>query len=243
MTQPTDPPAQAADSDTEPQQDRGPQLAAGAPAHHDKEQQIAWLRAGSETVHAPGTRFFPSRQAIGLSTLAIVVSGLAVGAIGHFLTPGPVTSQITAPTAARPQARPAAPGRVVTNAPPTVSPAPVATNVTSATAADAPAGPAFPALAPAAPKPDQHTPMAGGTTEHRSHGRYQPVASPPSPAPALPETTAARGPNSEDEDQDDTPQPAPPSQDQQSQWHWKKTTTCDSSGRCVDHYNPVPSDQ
>lgn len=236
MTQPTDPPAQATDSDnTEPQQDSGPQLAADAPADHDKEQQIAWLRSGSEAVHAPGTRSFPSRQAIGLSTLAIVVSGLAVAAIGHFLTPGPITSQITArPTTARPQARPAARGLVVTNAPPTVPPAPVPTNVTSATAADAPAGPA----SPAAPKPDQHTPMAGGATEHRSHGRYQPVASPPSPAPALPETTAGRGPNSQDEDQ-----AAPPAEDQQSQWHWKKTTTCDSSGRCVDHYNPVPSDQ
>ena len=234
MTQPTDSPAQVEDSDTESQHDSGSQLATGAPTHHDKEQQIGWLRAGSEASHAPGTRF-PSRQTIGLSTLAIVVSGLAVAAMGHFLAPAPVTSQITArPTAARPQARPAPSG---------IPPAPVATNVTSATAPDAPAGPASPVLAPAAPKPEEHTPIAGDTTEHRSRGRHQPLASPPSTAPTLPEMTPARWPSSEDEDQDGTAQPAPSSQDQQPQWHWKKTTTCDSSGRCVDHYNPAPSDQ
>jgi hypothetical protein len=229
MTQPTDPPAQVEDSNTqEPQQDSGLQLATGTQAHHDKEQQIGWLRADAEVIDAPGTRF-PSRQTIGLSTLAIVTSGLAVAAIGHFLAPRPVTSQITArPTAARPQ----------------VAPIPVATNVTSPTAPDAPAGPASPVLAPAESKPEEHTPVAGGATERRSHGRHEPMASPPSPTPALPERTAARWPSSEDEDQDDTAQPAPPSlQDQRPQWYWKKTTTCDSSGRCVDHYNPAPSDQ
>jgi hypothetical protein len=233
MTQPTATPAQVEDSDTESQHDSGSQLSTGAPAHHDKEQQIGWLRAGSEASHAPGTRF-PSRHTIGLSTLAIVVSGLAVAAMGHFLAPAPVTSQITArPTAARPQARPAPSG---------IPPAPVATNVTSATAPDAPAGPASPVLAPAAPKPEEHTPVAGDTAEHRFRGRHRPLTS-PSTAPALPEMTPARWPSSEDEYQDGTAQPAPSSQDQQPQWHWEKTTTCDSSGRCVDHYNPAPSDQ
>jgi hypothetical protein len=233
MTQPTDPPAQAEESDSqESQEDSGSQLAIGAQAHHDKEQQTGWLRGASEVVHAPGTRV-PSRQTIGLSTLAILVSGLAIAAIGHFSAPRPVSSQITArPAAARPQAPPAPSG---------VPPAPVATNAISAT--DAPAGPASPVLASASPKPEEHTPIAGETTEYRSHGRHHPLASPPSSAPALPEMTAARRPSSEDEDQDDTAQLAPPSQDQQPQWHWKKTTTCDSSGRCVDHYNPAPSDQ
>ena len=229
MSQPADPPAQVAGSDTHESQ-------------QDKEHQTAWLRAGPEVFHAPGTRFL-SRQTIGLSTLAIMASGLAVAAMGHFLAPRPVTSQITAqPTAARPQMRPAA--VLASNAPPTVSPAPVATNVTSATAPTAPGAPASPAsavLAPAAPKPEERTLIAGGITEHRSQGRHQLLASPPSPAPALPERTAA--PSSEDDDQDDAAPPAPPSQDQQPQWHWKKTTTCDSSGRCADHYNPVPADQ
>jgi len=235
MTQPADSPAQAKGSNPVSQHDSGSSLAGGAPAHHDKDQQIRWLRASSEAVHASGTRF-PSRQTIGLSTLAIVVAGLAVAAMGHFLAPAPVTSQITArPTAPRPQAQPA---------PSDGPPAPVATNVTPATAPDVPADPASPALAPAAPKPDEHTLIAGETTGHRSHGRHQPLASPPSPAPALPQTAAPRWTSSEDKDQRDTAQPAPSSrQDQQPQGHWKKTTTCDSSGQCADHYNPAPSDQ
>ena len=225
MTQPTDPPAQVEDRKThELQQDSGLQPAAGVQAHHDKKQQSGWLRGGSEVVHAPGTRF-PSRQTIGLSTLAIVMSGLAVAAISHFLAPGPVTSQITArPAAAQPQ----------------VPPIPVATKEASAAAPEVPAGPASPVLAAAEPKPEQHTPIAGDTTEYRSHGPHQALASPPSPTPALPDKTAASWPSREDDDQADTAQPAPPSQDQQPQWHWKKTTTCDSSGRCVDHYNPAP---
>jgi hypothetical protein len=222
MTQPADPPAQVAGSDTHESQ-------------QDKQHRTAWLRAGPGAFHAPGTRF-PSRQTIGLSTLAIMASGLAVAAMGHFLAPRPVTSQITAqPTAARPQMQRAA--VLASNAPPTVSPTPVATNVTSANAPGAPASPASAVLAPAAPKPEERTPIAGGITEHRSQGRHQPLASPPSPAPALPERTATP---SNDDDQDDA---APPSQDQQPQWHWKKTTTCDSSGRCADHYNLVPADQ
>lgn len=238
MTQPIDSPAQVENSDTESQHDSGPRLAPGAPVHPDTEQQIGWLRPSSEAFHAPGT-CFTSRQTIALSALAIVVSGLAVAAMGHFLAPGPVTSQITArPMAARPQARPASSG-----VPPAAE---AATNVTSATASDAPAGPASPAPAPTAAKPEEHPPVAGDTTEHRSNGRNQPLASPPSPAPALPELperTVARWPSSEDEDQDDIAQPAPPSPDQKPQWHWKKTTTCDSSGRCVNHYNPVRSGQ
>jgi hypothetical protein len=235
MTQPIDPSAQVKDSNTESQRDSGSWLAGNAPAHHDKDQQIGWLRAESDAIHAPGTRF-PSRQTIGLSTLTIVVAGLAVAATGHFLAPGPVTSQITArPTAARPQAQPA---------PSDGPPAPVATNVTPATAPDVPASPASPAPAPAAPKPDEHTLIAGEPTEHRSHGRHQPLASPPSPAPALPPTAAPRWTSNENKDLDDTAQPAPPSQgDQQPKWHWKKTTTCDSFGQCADHYNPAPSDQ
>jgi hypothetical protein len=235
MTQPIDPSAQVKDSNTESQHDSGSWLAGNAPAHHEKDRQISWLRTGSEALHAPGTRF-PSRQTIRLSTLAIVVAGLAVAATGHFLAPGPVTSQITArPAAARPPAQ---------RAPSDVPPAPVATNVTPATASDVPASPPSPALAPAAPKPDEHTLIAGEPLEHRSHGRHKPLASPPSPAPALPQKAAPRGTSSEDKDQYDTAQPAPPSQgDQQSKWHWKKTTTCDSSGQCADHYNPAPSDQ
>jgi hypothetical protein len=231
MTQPTDPPAQVEDRNThESQQDSGLQPASGVRADHDKkqQQQSGWLRACSEVGHAPGTRF-PSRQTIGLSTLAIVMSGLAIAAIAHFLAPGPVTSQIRArPAAAQPQ----------------VPPIPVATKEASTAAPEAPAGPASPVLAATEPKPEHHTPIAGDTTKHRSRSPHQALAPPPSPAPALPDKTASTWPSSQDEDQADTAQPPPPSsQDQRSQWHWKKTTTCDSSGQCVDHYNPAPSGQ
>lgn len=242
MTQPTNPPVKVAiveGSDAhESQQNDDLQLATGAQARLEEEQHVAWLREGPEVFHAPGTHV-PSRKTIGLSTLALVVSGLAVAAMAHILAPGPVSSE--------PQARPPTSNVLATHAPSTVPPAPVATTVTAATP-DAPVSPASPVLAPAAPKPEEHGSIAGGTAERRS-SRHKPLAPPSSPAPALPEMTAARWPSSKDGDQKDTAQPAPlpqPSQDrqhQQSQWRWKKTTTCDSSGRCVDHYNPVPSDQ
>jgi hypothetical protein len=244
MTQPTNPPATVANiegSDAHDSQRNGaPQLATGTQARLDDEQQTAWLREGPEVFHAPGPRFPPAKT-IGLSTLAIVVSGLAVTAMAHILAPGPVSSEIMAPPTA---ARPATSSALATNAPPTVPPAPMATNVTSSTAPDAPVSPTAPALTLAAPTPEEHLPIAGSTTERRSNRHGRP-ASPSSPAPALPEMTATRWPSS-DGDQENRAQGAPSPQEQQgqqSQWRWKKTTTCDSSGRCVDHYNPVPSDQ
>lgn len=249
MTQPTNPPVIEGSDAQKPQQNGNPQLATGTQVRLDEEQQIAWLRKSPEVFRAPGTHF-PSKKTIGLSALAIMVSGLAVAAMAHILTPGPVSSEIMAPpTAARPQARPATSSVLAPNGSPTVPPTAVATNVTSATAPGAPVSPASPVLAPAAPKPEQHVPIAGGTTERRSNSRHEPLTAPPSPAPALPEMPAAKWPSSDDGDQADRAQGAPPpprSQDQrgqQSQWRWKKTTTCDSSGRCVDHYNPASSDQ
>lgn len=242
MTQPVSPPARAEvdGSDTHQSQQNGdPQLATGAWAHDDKEQQVAWLRAGPEVTY-PTTRG-SRRRSIRLSALAIVVSGLAVAAMAHFPAPGPVTSEIAAPlTGARPLAFPA----TSTNAQPTVASALVDTTVTSATAAEAPVSPVSLVPASAAPEPQERLPMAGGATEHRSGSRHQPLASPPSSAPASPEMTAARWPSSGAGKQEDTP-PSQLSSDQQrnqSRWDWKKTTTCDSSG-CVDHYNPAPSGQ
>lgn len=235
MTQPADRPAQVAiveGSDAhESQQNGDPQLATGAQARLEEEQQIAWLREGPEVFHAPGTHV-PSRKTIGLSTLALVVSGLAVAAMAYNLTPGTVSRE--------PQTRLPTSDVLATQPPPTA--------VTSASP-DVPVSRPPPMLAPAAPKSEEHGSIAGGTTERRSNSRHKPLAPSSSPAPALPEMTAARWPSSEDGDRKGTAQPAPlspPSQDrqhQQSQWRWKKTTTCDASGRCVDHYNPVPSDQ
>lgn len=252
MTQPTNPPVFEGGDAHESQQNGNPQLATGTQVRLDEAQQIAWLRKSPEVIRAPGT-YFPSTKTIGMSALVIGVSGLAVAAMAHILAPKPVSSEVMAPpTAARPQARPATLNVLTTNASPTVAPAPVATDVTSSTAPGAPVGPAPPALAPAAPKPEQHVSITGGTTERRSNSRHEPLASPPPPAPAPPERTAARWPSSDDGDQEDRAQdapPPPPSQDQpdrrgqQSQWRWQKTTTCDSSGRCVDHYNPAPADQ
>jgi hypothetical protein len=225
MTQPTDPPAQVEDRNThESQQDSGLQPAAGIQADRDKKQQSGWLRACSEVVHAPGTRF-PSRQTIGLWTLAIVMSGLAIAAISHFLAPGPVTSQLTArPAAAQPQ----------------VPPAPMATKEASAAAPEAPAGPASPVLADAEPQPQQHTPIAGDTTEHRSHSPHQALASPPSPAPALPDKTAVNWPSSQDEDQADTAPHAPPSQDQQPRGTGKRPPPAIPPGDASTTITPPP---
>lgn len=242
MTQPASPPARAEvdGSDShESQQNGDPQLATGAQADDDKEQQVAWLRAGLEVAH-PGTRG-SRRRTIRLSALAIVVSGLAVAAMAHFPAPGPVASEITAPpTGARPMARSA----TSTNAQPTVPPALVATPVTSATAAEAPVSPVSLVPASAAPEPAERLPIAGGATEHRSSSRHQPLASPLSSAPASPEMTAARWPGSGAGKQENTPssQLSSDQQRNQSRWDWKKTTTCDSGG-CVDHYNPAPSGQ
>jgi hypothetical protein len=248
MTQSTNSSAHVEGNDANTSQPNAPQLATKTPTHHDQEQQITWLRAGPEVFHAPGPRL-PSRQIIGLSALAIVVSALTVGTTAHLLAPGPLTGENTPPpTAARPQARPATSRVPATNAPPTLATTPVIPNLTPATAPDAPASPTSPVLA-ATPKPEQHLPLAGDTTARRSNSRHEPPASPPSPAPALPEATAASRPNSEDGDHQDAAQPArptPPSQDQQdhpSRGRWNKTTTCDASGRCVDHYNPARWDQ
>jgi hypothetical protein len=246
MTQSTSSPAHVEGNDADTSQpNRAPQLATKTPTHHDQEQQIAWLRAGPEVFHAPGTRL-PSKRIIGLSALAIVVSALTVGTTAHLLASGPFTGENTPPpTAARPQARPATSRVPATNAPPTLATTPVTPNLTPATAPDVPASPTSPVLA-ATPKPEQHLPLAGDTTARRSNSRHESPASPPSPAPALPEATAASRPNSKDGDQQDAAQPVPPSQDQQdhpSRWRWNKTTTCDASGRCVDHYNPARWDQ
>lgn len=249
MTQPTNPPANgfaeiedsvAQDSVAhELQQNGDPQLATGPRARLEEEQQIAWLRAGPEVFQAPETHF-PSRKTIGLSSLALVVSGLAVAAMTYNLAPGPISSE--------PQARLPTSSVLATHASSTVPTALVAANVTTTTAPDAPVSPASPVLTPAARKPEEHVPIVGGTTG-RSHSRREPLASPRHPPPALPEMTATSWPSSQGGDQKDPAQRAPlppPSQDQQnhqSQWRWRKTTTCDSSGQCADHYNPAPSDQ
>ena len=173
MTQPANPPARPAavdGSDTrEPRQNGDPQLATGAQAHDDKEQQVAWLWAGPEAVH-PVTRG-SQWPTIGLSALAIVVSGLAVAAMVYFPAPGPVTREITTPpTGARPLARAA----TSTNAQPTAPPAPLDTTATSATAAEAPISPVSLVPVSATPEPQERLPTAGGATEHRSTSRHQP---------------------------------------------------------------------
>jgi hypothetical protein len=250
MTQPINSPAHVEGNDADTSQpNRAPELATKTPTHHDQEQQIAWLRAGPEVFHAPGPRL-PSRQIIGLSALAIVVSALTMGAMAHLLASGPFTGENTPPpTAARPQARSVTSRVPATNASPTVATTPVTPNLTPATAPDAPASPTSPVLA-ATPKTEQHLPLAGDTTARRFNSRHEPQASPPSSGGLpLPEATAASWPNSEDGDQQDAAQPAqpaPPSQDRQdhpSRGRWTKTTTCDASGRCVDHYNPARWDQ
>jgi hypothetical protein len=223
-----------------------PEPATDAQQHLDEHQHTGWLRAGPEVSRAPATHS-PSKRAIGLSALAILVTGLAGAVTTYVLTPGPTARQsMTPPPAARPQAQLATSGVLTTIDPSAAPQTPMAASVTSATASNATVTPASPVLAPLAPTPEKHVPRAGGTPERRSGSRPGQLASPLSPASAIPGMTTAQWPSSQDGDQKSTAQSAPPSQDQQdqhSQWHWQKTTTCDSSGRCVDHYNPAPSDQ
>jgi hypothetical protein len=221
-----------------------PEPATDAQQHLDEQQHTGWLRAGPEVSPAPATHS-PLKRGIGLSALAILVTGLGVAVTTYVLTPGPTARQSLTPApAARLQAQLAASGVLATLDSSAAPQAPVAAaSVTSATASDAPVSPASPVLVPLAPTSEKHVPRAGGTPARRSGSRPGQLASPRSPASALPRMTTAQWPTSQDGDQKSTAQSAPPSQDQHSQWHWQKTTTCDSSGRCVDHYNPAPSDQ
>lgn len=97
----------------------------------------------------------------------------------------------------------------------------------------APADAAAPSLAPA---PASQPATSPGVTQASpaSDGVTQPVD--PQPGPQLSQHPAAAPP---------APQasaPPPPwSADQPSRWHWDKTTMCDPSGHCVDHYNPKPT--
>jgi hypothetical protein len=236
------PDVESSDAHQSPQHG-SPEPATDAQQPLDEQQHTGWLRAGPEVSRAPATHS-PSKRGIGLSALAILVTGLAGAVTTYVLTPGPTTRQSrTPPPAARPHAQ------LATIDPSAAPQTPMAANATSATASNATVTPASPVLAPLAPTPEKHIPRAGGTPERRSGSRPGQLASPLSPAPALPEMTTAQWPSSQDGDQKSTAQSAPPSQDQHdqqdqhSQWHWQKTTTCDSSGRCVDHYNPAPSDQ
>jgi len=239
------PDVESSDAHQSPQHG-SPEPATDAQQHLDEQQHTGWLRAGPEVSRAPATHS-PSKRGIGLSALAILVTGLGVAVTTYVLTPGPTARQnMTPPPAARPQAQLATSGVLATIDSSATPQAPVAASVTSATASDAPVSPASPVLVPLAPTPEKHVPQAGGTPERRSGSRPGQLASPLSPASALPGMTTAQWPGSQDGDQKSTAQSAPPSQDQQdqhSQWHWQKTTTCDSSGRCVDHYNPAHSDQ
>lgn len=239
------PDVESSDAHQSPQHD-SPEPATDGQQHLDEQQHTGWLRAGPEASRAPAAPS-PSKRGIGLSALAILLTGLAGAVTTYVLTPGPAARQsVTPPPAARPQAQLATSGVLTTIDPSAAPQTPMAASVTSATASDAPVSPASPVLGSLAPTPEKHVSRAGGTSERRSGSRPRQLASPLSPASAFPGMTTAQGPSSQDGDQKSTAQSAPPSQDQQDQhskWHWQKTTTCDSSGQCVDHYNPAPSDQ
>jgi hypothetical protein len=79
----------------------------------------------------------------------------------------------------------------------------------------------------AAEVPDGAPPAVDPQPNYRKHHTIPAPSAPP--APPAPQDSSPPPP----------PQDPPSSADQQSQW--EKTTTCDASGRCVDHYNPKPN--
>jgi hypothetical protein len=129
---------------------------------------------------------------------------------------GPVAS--TAPTASAPSA---------TIPLPTPPPADGAAPSLAPTTASQPAPNSAPTQA--ADVPDGAPPAVDPQPNYRKHHTIPTPSAPPAP-PAT---------------QDSSPPPSPQDQqssaDQQSPGDWEKTTTCDASGRCVDHYNPKPN--
>lgn len=137
------PDVESGDAHPSPQH-ASPEPATDAQQHLDEQQHAGWLRAGPEVSRAPATHS-PSKRGIGLSALAIVVTGLAGAVMTYVLTPGPTARQsMTPPAVARPQAKLATSG-VLTIIDPSAAPqAPVAASVTSVTASNAPVIPASP---------------------------------------------------------------------------------------------------
>jgi hypothetical protein len=161
----------------------------------------------------------PSLVTGGCAVLAI--SGAAVSVLlitAHYhrtstATP-PLVTQISGPAAASMAAPPSTtmvPRVPADAAIPSRAPAQT-TNPAVTLAAPAPKGP------PQAVDPQARYPIS-------QHPTAASLAAPPSP-PAP---------------QDSPPPPPPWSADQPSRWQWDKTTTCDPSGHCVDHYNPKPT--
>jgi hypothetical protein len=116
---------------------------------------------------------------------------------------------------------------------PAASPVPSAAAPSTTIPLPAPADAAAPSLAPA---PASQPATSPGVTQAASatDGAAQPVDA--QPGPQLSQHPAAAPPARQ------ASAPAPPwSADQPSRWHWDKTTMCDPSGHCVDHYNPKPA--
>lgn len=168
VTRPTESPAEVEGTELP---NSAPQPATTAKAHPD-DQQIAWLQAGPEAFHAPGTQ--PrSKQIIGLSVLTVVVAGLAVATAAHFVSPSspdrtgnrPIAASQTAVT---PLGRPSL-SRVPVSAAPATPAAPVVTDAAPMISAPVPMNPGTPVMTPVAPNPAAVTPRqpTRGTTEDR----------------------------------------------------------------------------
>ncbi len=159
VTRPTKSPAEAEGTDTPELPNRAPQPTT-AKAHPD-DQQTAWLRAGPEVFHAPGTQS-RSKQIIGLSALTVVVAGLAVATAAHFVSPSSPDRTSNRPiaasqTAVTPLGRPSL-SRVPVSAAPATPAAPVVTDAAPMISAPVPMNPGTPVMTAAAPNPAAVTP-------------------------------------------------------------------------------------
>ncbi len=170
VTRPTKSPAEAEGTDTPELPNRAPQPTT-AKAHPD-DQQTAWLRAGPEVFHAPGTQS-RSKQIIGLSALTIVVTGLAVATVVHVVSPSSPDRRGNRPiaasqTAVTPLGQPSL-SRVPASAAPATPADPVVTDAAPMIIPPVPMNPGTPVMTPAAPNPAAVTPRqpTRGTTEDR----------------------------------------------------------------------------
>jgi hypothetical protein len=159
---------------------------------------------------------------LALPTVAVTVLLMLAHHHGSRIPAPPVLTQVSGPVASTAPTIPA---------PSTTIPLPT----------PAPVDGAAPSLAPV-PVSQSATDNAPTQGAEVSDSAPPAVDPPPShlkhhtiPAPSAPPAAPAA--------QDSSPPPSPqdPPSSSNQQWQWEKTTTCDASGRCVDHYNPKPN--
>ena len=182
----------------------------------------------------------PTPFQAGLAIVALITAGgvAALSVVASHGSGGSAPVPVVTAIMRAPQSVAAAPTTSLSPAPTTQ---PLVLPVPPPADGPGPAGPTLGALTQ--PDPAAAGQQAGATPAVTGHEVTAPAPGTVVGHPASPVTDHSLGSTSRPADPPappDTPQDQSP-QDQQSQWRWEKTTTCDESGRCVDHYNPKPT--